>query len=103
MYDLRLSDEQLAIRDTVRDFVAHEIKPFALRPETLEPLARQLPMTLLDKAAAIGLRTLALYGATEPTAGSDNRLPPENDPKAGLGTSVRPPDASRTGRGMRAD
>ncbi len=24
------------------------------------------------------------YGATEPTAGSDNRLPPEDDPKAGI-------------------
>jgi alkylation response protein AidB-like acyl-CoA dehydrogenase len=27
---------------------------------------------------------LLAYGSTEPTAGSDNRLPPENDPKAGL-------------------
>jgi alkylation response protein AidB-like acyl-CoA dehydrogenase len=60
MYDLQLSDEQRAIRDTVRDFVAQEIKPFALKPENLEPFERKLPMALLDEASAIGLRTLAL-------------------------------------------
>ena len=30
MYDLHLSAEQLEIRDTVRDFVAQEIKPITL-------------------------------------------------------------------------
>ena len=36
MYNLHLSPEQLEIRDTVRDFVAHEVKPLALKPERLE-------------------------------------------------------------------
>ncbi len=60
MVDLQLSAEQRAIRDTVRDFVAQEVKPFALKPENLEPFERKLPMVLLDKAAEIGLRILAL-------------------------------------------
>jgi hypothetical protein len=34
MYDLHLTAEQLEIRETVRDFVAREIKPFALKPPT---------------------------------------------------------------------
>ena len=32
MYNLHLSPEQLEIRDTVRDFVAQEVKPVALEP-----------------------------------------------------------------------
>ena len=36
MYDLRLSPEQLEIRDTVREFVAQEVKPPALEPVRLE-------------------------------------------------------------------
>ena len=42
MYDLRLSPEQLQIRDTVRDFVVEVIKPLALKPERLEARARPL-------------------------------------------------------------
>ncbi len=60
MYDLHLSEEQLAIRDTVRDFVAQEVTPVALQPERLEPFAPPLPVELIDNAAALGLRTLAL-------------------------------------------
>ena len=36
MYNLQLIPEQLEIRDTVRDFVAREVKPAAIRPERLE-------------------------------------------------------------------
>jgi alkylation response protein AidB-like acyl-CoA dehydrogenase len=60
MYDLRLSAEQLEIRDTVCDFVAQEIKPPALDPARLEAQTRPLLTGALDKAAQLGLRTLAL-------------------------------------------
>ena len=63
MYNLHLSAEQLEIRDTVRDFVAHRIKPFAVKPERLEALDRSLPLDLLDQASRLGLRTLALSEA----------------------------------------
>jgi alkylation response protein AidB-like acyl-CoA dehydrogenase len=60
MYDLRLSPEQLEIRYTVRDFVAQEVKPPALDPTRLEAQTRPLLTGALDKAAQLGLRTLAL-------------------------------------------
>jgi alkylation response protein AidB-like acyl-CoA dehydrogenase len=60
MYSLRLSPEQLEIRDTVRDFVAQEIKPYATRSERLEALDRSVPPDVLDKASQLGLRTLGL-------------------------------------------
>src|SRR5437773_10488762 len=60
MYNLRLSSEQLEIRDTVRDFVEREIKPVCLKAERLEALDRRLPMELLEAASQLGLRTLAL-------------------------------------------
>jgi alkylation response protein AidB-like acyl-CoA dehydrogenase len=60
MYSLHLTAEQIEIRDTVRDFVAREIKPFAVKSERLEALDRSLPMDLLDQASQLGLRTLAL-------------------------------------------
>src|SRR5882724_10518305 len=60
MYSLHLSPEQLEIRDTVRDFVADEIKPRAVEPVRLEARQRPLLMDVLDKASQLGLRTLAL-------------------------------------------
>jgi alkylation response protein AidB-like acyl-CoA dehydrogenase len=60
MYNLHLSTEQLEIRDTVRDFVAREIKPVVLKADRLDACDRSLPMELLDKASQMGLRTLAL-------------------------------------------
>jgi alkylation response protein AidB-like acyl-CoA dehydrogenase len=60
MYNLHLTPEQLTIRDTVRDFVTHEIKPVVLKPERLEALDRRLPLPILDKASRLGLRTLDL-------------------------------------------
>jgi alkylation response protein AidB-like acyl-CoA dehydrogenase len=70
-YSLHLSAEQLEIRDTVRDFVAQEIKPFAIRSERLEALDRSLPLPLLDQASQLGLRTLALSEELG-GAGADN-------------------------------
>jgi butyryl-CoA dehydrogenase len=60
MYNLQLSPEQLEIRDTVRDFVAQEVKPLALKPERLEARTRPLLTDALDKASKLGLRALAL-------------------------------------------
>ena len=60
MFDLRLSPEQLEIRDTVRDFVAREIKPQALASARLEAFERPLLAGLLEEASRMGLRTLAL-------------------------------------------
>ena len=60
MYSLQLSPEQLEIRDTVRDFTTSEIKPVALNERRLDAVDRRLPMDLVDQAAQMGLRTLAL-------------------------------------------
>ncbi len=70
-YSLHLSAEQLEIRDTVRDFVTRQIKPFATRSERLEALDRSLPLPLLDQASQLGLRTLALAEELG-GAGADN-------------------------------
>jgi alkylation response protein AidB-like acyl-CoA dehydrogenase len=71
MYDLHLTAEQLEMRDTVRDFVAREIKPVAIKPARLEASDRRLPPELVDKAAQMGLRTLAL-AEDRGGAGADN-------------------------------
>jgi alkylation response protein AidB-like acyl-CoA dehydrogenase len=60
LYSLRLSPEQLEIRDTVRSFVTHEIKPVALQADRLQRCERHLPPGLLTQASGIGLRTLRL-------------------------------------------
>src|SRR6266513_2160613 len=60
MYNLHLSPEQLQIRDAVRQFVTREVKPRALAPVRLEARERPLLTDLLDEAARMGLRTLAL-------------------------------------------
>jgi alkylation response protein AidB-like acyl-CoA dehydrogenase len=60
MYNLHLSAEQLEIRDMVRDFVTHEVKPVVLKADRLDVCDRSLPMALLDKASQLGLRTLSL-------------------------------------------
>ncbi|MGZ8211161.1 MAG: acyl-CoA dehydrogenase family protein [Burkholderiales bacterium] len=63
MYSLRLTEEQREIRDTVRDFVAKEVKPTALAPVRLEAAERRFPPEILSKASQIGLRSLALSEA----------------------------------------
>ena len=60
MYNLHLTPEQLEFRETVRDFVESEVKPAALNPKRLEPFEKPLLANLVDKAAQMGLRTLAL-------------------------------------------
>jgi alkylation response protein AidB-like acyl-CoA dehydrogenase len=71
MFNLHLSAEQLEIRDTVRDFVAREVKPVALKPERLEAFEKPLLSALLAQASQMGLRTLAL-SEERGGAGADN-------------------------------
>lgn len=59
-YDLRLTPEQLEIRDTVREFVEMEVKPVVLKADRLEALDHPLPLELVRKASALGLRALRL-------------------------------------------
>jgi len=58
--DLHLTAEQTEFRETVRDFVAREIKPIVQHPDRLQDFARKLPLELVDQAAQMGMRTLAL-------------------------------------------
>jgi alkylation response protein AidB-like acyl-CoA dehydrogenase len=60
MYDLHLSAEQLEIRDTVRAFVAENIRPVATSSARLEPRAKPLLVDALDQASELGLRALIL-------------------------------------------
>jgi alkylation response protein AidB-like acyl-CoA dehydrogenase len=60
MYNLHLSEEQIAIRDTVRDFVNEQIKPVTLTPARLEPFDTPVDLDLVRAASELGLRTLAL-------------------------------------------
>jgi alkylation response protein AidB-like acyl-CoA dehydrogenase len=71
MYSLHLSTEQLEIRDTVRDFVARELKPVALAADRLEARERPLLLDQLDQASQLGLRALALSESAG-GAGADN-------------------------------
>jgi alkylation response protein AidB-like acyl-CoA dehydrogenase len=71
MFNHQLTHEQIEFRDTVRDFVTHEVKPVALDSTRLQDLTRPLPIELIDKAARIGLRTLALSEECGGT-GADN-------------------------------
>src|SRR5690242_20618203 len=63
MFNLHLTPEQIEIRDTVRDFGTREVRPVMLKADRLDVRDRTLPMNLLDEAAQMGLRTLALSEA----------------------------------------
>jgi alkylation response protein AidB-like acyl-CoA dehydrogenase len=71
MYSLHLSTEQLEFRDMIRDFVAQEIKPVAIKSERLEPFEQPLLVDLMDQASQMGLRTMAL-SEDNGGAGADN-------------------------------
>ena len=60
MFNLHLTDEQKAIRDSVRNFVRKEIKPIANERDRLEDFDERFPWEALDKASELGLRTLLL-------------------------------------------
>jgi alkylation response protein AidB-like acyl-CoA dehydrogenase len=60
VFNLHLTDEQRAMRDSVRTFVRKEIKPIANERDRLEDFDRRFPWEALDKASELGLRTLLL-------------------------------------------
>ncbi len=60
MIDLRLTPEQIEIRDAVRDFVNQELKPAAIDPKRLEPFEKPLMADFLDQLSQMGLRGLGL-------------------------------------------
>jgi alkylation response protein AidB-like acyl-CoA dehydrogenase len=60
VFNLHLTDEQRAMRDSVRTFVRKEIKPIANERDRLEDFDRRFPWEALDKASDLGLRTLLL-------------------------------------------
>jgi alkylation response protein AidB-like acyl-CoA dehydrogenase len=71
MYNLHLSPEQMEIRDTVRDFVAREVKPAARAVDRMESGERPLLLEQIEQASQLGLRALALSEGAG-GAGADN-------------------------------
>ncbi|MGZ8230595.1 MAG: acyl-CoA dehydrogenase family protein [Burkholderiales bacterium] len=60
MFNLHLTEEQKAIRETVRNFVRKEVKPIACERDRLENFDQRFPWEVIDKASELGLRTLLL-------------------------------------------
>ena len=71
MFDLTLTPEQLEMRDTLRDFAGREMKAAAIHPDRLQPFEKPVMTDLLNKAAQLGIRTLAL-SEDAGGAGADN-------------------------------
>src|SRR2546428_1391306 len=96
MYSLHLSPEQLEIRDTVRDFVARELKPAALKSERLEAQKRPLLLAPLDQVAQLGLRALALSesaggaGGEKLTHATGLEAPASRDPPTSARLAANP-------------
>jgi alkylation response protein AidB-like acyl-CoA dehydrogenase len=60
VFNLHLTDEQKAMRESVRNFVRKEIRPIANERDRLEEFDARFPWEALDKASELGLRTLLL-------------------------------------------
>ncbi|MCC7106788.1 MAG: acyl-CoA dehydrogenase family protein [Chloroflexi bacterium] len=60
MFDLRLTDEQLAIRAMVQEFVKQEVEPVALELDAIAGFEARYPWGVVVKGSQLGLRTLAL-------------------------------------------
>jgi alkylation response protein AidB-like acyl-CoA dehydrogenase len=58
--DFHLTDEQLHWQRVARDFAEQEIKPVACERERIVDPWQRYPWDLIEKADAVGLRTLAL-------------------------------------------
>ncbi|HTD91687.1 MAG TPA: acyl-CoA dehydrogenase family protein, partial [Burkholderiales bacterium] len=71
MFDLTLTPEQIEMRDTLRDFAEREMKAAAIHPDRLQPFEKPVMTALLNKAAQLGIRTLAL-SEDAGGAGADN-------------------------------
>ena len=63
MFSFQLSAEQQEFRDTVRDFIAREVKPVANHPDRLQAEDMHFDAAILEQASQMGLRTLALSEA----------------------------------------
>lgn len=60
MFDLHLTEEQIKIRDMVRDFTRREISPIANRLDQYEHFEQRYPKDVMVKASELGLRTFGL-------------------------------------------
>ena len=60
MFDLHLTEEQLKIRDMVREFTRKEIAPVANRLDQYEHFEQRYPKEVMVKASELGLRTFGL-------------------------------------------
>lgn len=60
MFDLRLSDEQKALRRLAREFTEREIGPIALAHDRMTDPGQRTPWAVLRAASKLGLRTLSL-------------------------------------------
>lgn len=58
--DFSLSPAQIAVRDTVREFVAREVRPVVLERDRIARPEEAYPWDLVRKASRLGLRTLAI-------------------------------------------
>lgn len=54
--DFELSEELKQMRDTIRDFIEHEVEPYAMQIEEED----QVPQAILDKSKALGLYGLSI-------------------------------------------
>jgi len=60
MFDFTYTEEQLALRRLVRDFVQKEVAPVSLERDKIPDPKEAIPWDIIEKANAIGLRTLPL-------------------------------------------
>jgi alkylation response protein AidB-like acyl-CoA dehydrogenase len=60
MYDVRLTEEQIAFRDLARDFAQNEIKDKALELDKKPTWEERVPWDLLKKGSQLGFRTFCL-------------------------------------------
>src|SRR5215471_2679877 len=111
--DFTLSNEQRSWQMTARKFAEEEIRPISLERDEIADPRETFDWEIIKKGSKLGFRTMAVpkewgghgtdfvtqalvmaelakadsfllgKGISEPSAGSDNRLPPD-DPKAGL-------------------
>jgi alkylation response protein AidB-like acyl-CoA dehydrogenase len=64
MFNMNLTSEQLEFQGMLRNFVANEIKPKAIKPDRLEPFDKPLMLDLLNQTSELGLRSLSLSEET---------------------------------------
>ena len=60
MFDIRLSEEQMAFRQLAREFAQNEIKPVAIDLDKQQKWEDRVPWDLLKKGSQLGFRTFVL-------------------------------------------